>query len=464
MIESAYDLIQSINPDGHFEFVNQAWHDTLGYSEDDLPRLTLFDVIPPPEHPHCHALLEQVKAGASLQGIEVTFVAKDGRLIPVEGNASGRFIDGEFVATHAFFRDITERKRMEKMTQEYQAQLEAEVKQRTTELLQSEKLATLGRLSAGIAHELNNPAAATQRGAEQLRQVYFKLQTVQLRLRGLDLSEAHLEKLMALGEQARNQAEQPDALSPLDRSDREYEIEDWLDEQGVAEPWEVAGQLVSLGYKPETLQPLTADFAPNQLPVVLNWLACTYTIHQLLAEIDHGSYRISEIVKALKSYTYMDQAPLQAVAVAEGLDNTLIILQAKLKSGITVQREYADNLPVIEAYGSELNQVWTNIIDNAIGAMAGQGTLTLRTRQEDDFIVVEIEDSGPGIPEEIQAQLFDPFFTTKAPGEGTGLGLNISHNIICQKHRGRLLVDSEPGRTTFIIKLPLQFAGKTEAA
>jgi signal transduction histidine kinase len=166
---------------------------------------------------------------------------------------------------------------------------------------------------------------------------------------------------------------------------------------------------------------------------------------------------MAEIIKALKAYTYMDQAPIQSVDAHEGLDNTLVMLRNKLKAGIDVHRQYAENLPRLQAHGSELNQVWTNIIDNAVEAMQGRGELTLRTRQEEQWVVVEIEDNGPGIPPAVQAKIFDPFFTTKAPGKGTGLGLNISHNIIVQKHKGQIAVRSQPGKTCFEIRLPIDF-------
>jgi len=182
-----------------------------------------------------------------------------------------------------------------------------------------------------------------------------------------------------------------------------------------------------------------------------------YAIYSLLSEISLGSGRIAEIVKALKTYTYMDQAPVQSVDLREGLENTLIVLHSKLKRGVTVIREYAEDLPVIEAYASELNQVWTNIIDNAIDAMGGEGTLVVRTRREDPWVVVEIEDSGPGIAEELQLKIFDPFFTTKGAGEGSGLGLNISRNLIVQKHHGQISVMSEPGKTCFEVRLPIDF-------
>jgi signal transduction histidine kinase len=246
-------------------------------------------------------------------------------------------------------------------------------------------------------------------------------------------------------------------MNALTRSDKESEMEDWLEEQGLETAWQIAPTLVSLGYDRSEIQALAENFTPRQFPVVIDWLSCTHTIYSLLSEISLGTGRIVEIVKALKTYTFMDQAPIQSVDVHEGLDNTLIILKNKLKAGITVRREYAKDLPAIQAYGSELNQVWTNIIDNAIDAMAGQGALVLRTREENPWIVVEIEDNGPGIPEENQTNVFDPFYTTKSPGEGSGLGLNISRNLIVQKHQGQISVSSEPGKTCFTVRLPIHF-------
>jgi len=322
-------------------------------------------------------------------------------------------------------------------------------------LRQSEKLATLGRLSAGMAHELNNPAAAAQRGAAQLQSTFSHLQQTHLKLGELDLTDPQLESLLALDELAQKRAKQPPDLDMLTRSDREAELEDWLDEQGVDNAWEIAPTLVNLGYDCDALNTLVADFTSLQFSAVIEWLGDTYTIYSLLEEIGQGSGRISEIVKALKGYTYLDQAPIQAVDIHEGLDSTLVILRSKLKGGISVQRDYAADLPHIQAYGSELNQVWTNIIDNAIGAMKGEGEITLRTCLDGKWVVVEIVDNGPGIPEDIIPNLFDPFFTTKPPGEGTGLGLNISHNIVVQKHQGRIDVFSKPGQTRFEVRLPV---------
>jgi signal transduction histidine kinase len=223
----------------------------------------------------------------------------------------------------------------------------------------------------------------------------------------------------------------------------------------VQNGWDLAPTLVNLGYDCERLTSLMADFTSSQFRAVIDWLNCTYVIYGLLDEIGLGAGRITEIVKALKGYTYLDQAPIQTVDIQEGLESTLVILRSKLKQGITVHREFAPDLPHIQAYGSELNQVWTNIIDNAIDAMDGVGEITLRTRVNGKWAIVEIEDNGPGIPEAIQPNLFDPFFTTKPPGKGTGLGLNISHNIVVQKHDGRIDVYSRPGSTRFEVRLPL---------
>jgi signal transduction histidine kinase len=234
-------------------------------------------------------------------------------------------------------------------------------------------------------------------------------------------------------------------------------MERWLEKRGTDFDAELVPSLVSIGFSQSELEALTKDFPATQFPVLIDWLSFKFTIYSLVSEINLGTGRIVELVKALKTYTYMDQAPVQSVDVREGLDNTLIILHNKLKGGVTVVREYAEDLPVIQAYASELNQVWTNIIDNAINAMGGVGKLIVRAFWQDPWVVVEIEDDGPGIPEDIQSKIFDPFFTTKGPGEGTGLGLNISRNLIVQKHLGEILVKSRPGHTCFSVRLPINF-------
>lgn len=321
-------------------------------------------------------------------------------------------------------------------------------------LRQSEKMAQLGTMTAGIAHEINNPAAAAQRGANQLQGEIARLQRVQMKLTELNLTGEHLAKLLDLDQLAQERASQPLGMDSLDRSDREYEIETWLNDQGIENTWELAPILVDLGYERDQLEALAASFSSEQMPVIIDWLEASYSIYLLLEEIAQGAGRIAEIVKALKSYVYLDQAPVQSVDVHEGLNNTVIMLRSKLKEGITLKREYDDRVPRIEAYGGELNQVWTNMIDNAIDAMDGKGEITLRTKYEPPWVVVEVEDNGPGISEEIQSKLFSPFFTTKPVGKGTGLGLNISYKII-EKHGGDIKVYSHPGKTRFSVRLPV---------
>lgn len=321
-------------------------------------------------------------------------------------------------------------------------------------LRQSEKLATLGKLSAGMAHELNNPSAAVKRGAKQLQSTFSHLQQIYLNLGALRLPEMQMASLLALEELAQDKVKNRVYLDALTTSDRVSEMESWLEEQSVSNGWEIAPALVDLGFDRQGLAVSLADFTPAQFTLAVDWLSASAGMYNLVDEVGQGAGRISEIVKALKAYTYLDQAPVQSVDIHDGLNNTLIILRSKWQPGVTVRRDYAADMPLIEAYGSELNQVWTNIIDNAIDAMQGKGEIILRTRHDDQWAVVEIEDTGPGIPQAILSNIFDPFFTTKPPGQGIGLGLNITHNIIVQKHKGEIEVFSQPGQTRFEVRLP----------
>ncbi len=334
-------------------------------------------------------------------------------------------------------------------------ELERAYLQQELTLRQSEKLATLGKLSAGIAHELNNPASAVLRGAEHLNKGLIELENSLQELGKISLSEKQFEALKTLKDIIYKKSKHPAELNLLERSDLEDEMELWLSNKGIKKSWEFASILVNIGFSKDELSKLVDCFSNEQFPIIISFLGSSFTTYNLTEEIKQGSSRVTQIVKALKSYTYLDQAPIQSLDIHEGLDNTLVMLRSQLKDGITVTREYSENLPRIEAYGSELNQVWTNIIDNAVSAMNGKGKILLKTYQSDGWLIVEIKDSGPGIPDEIKPKIFDPFFTTKPPGEGTGLGLNISHNIISQKHKGEISVISKPGETCFQIKLPI---------
>jgi PAS domain S-box-containing protein len=332
-------------------------------------------------------------------------------------------------------------------------------------LRQSEKMATLGTLTAGMAHELNNPAAAAQRASEHLEIALGELQEAQLALRALKQGPDMAQLLIDLNDQARRLAASPAEVGALERLDHEAELEGWLDDHGVDEPWEFATALVDMGHTVTGLDELRSRGAGDHVSLIVAWHVQAYRVYRLAEEIRHGSGRLVEIVGAMKAYAYLGQAPLQDVEVNEGLKNTLIILENKLKEGITVTRDFDPELPVIEAYGSELNQVWTNLLDNAAGAMGGEGHITIKTRTEDERVVVEIEDDGPGIPTEIQTRIFDAFFTTKPPGEGSGLGLNTSYNVVVKKHGGTIDVDSVPGRTCFTVRLPFTaLPEKTQSA
>lgn len=324
-------------------------------------------------------------------------------------------------------------------------------------LRQSEKMTQLGTLTAGVAHELNNPAAAVQRGVGQLKQALEELVDASRGLYGLDFTPEQLEQLQSYRQQAEADRTALPDLDPLARSDQEAEVEAWLEKRGVQNAWELAPALVDLGYDLSSLASLGKGFDDQAIPALVAWLSSMQGVNSLIQEIEQGASRISEIVKSLKVYSYLDQGPVQLVDVHEGLNNTLVLLRSKLKEGVKVIREYDPELPRIMAYGSELNQVWTNLIDNAYDAMDGKGEIVLRTRREEDWVIVEIIDNGPGIPREIQSKIFDPFFTTKEPGKGTGLGLDISYNIVVNKHRGDIRVSSQPGRTCIEVWLPINF-------
>lgn len=326
-----------------------------------------------------------------------------------------------------------------------------------TALVQNEKMAALGRLSAGMAHELNNPASAAQRGANHLEQAVSRMRDVCFSLGRAELSEVQTSKLIELEKKARESVRMPAEQDPIDRMDSEAALQGWLNNAGIDSELD-SSTLVDIGFTKTELDELLELYGAATLEQVLTRVVQWYVITSLLGEIGHGSNRIIGIVKALKSYSHLDQGSTQSIRLDEGLNNTLVMLHSVLKQGINVVRDYDADLPCISAHGGELNQVWTNLIDNAVQAMEGKGELTVRTLRDADDAVVQIIDNGPGIPDEILERVFDPFVTTKAVGAGTGLGLNISHNIVVKKHAGSIHVDSKPGRTCFEVRLPIKEA------
>jgi signal transduction histidine kinase len=317
---------------------------------------------------------------------------------------------------------------------------------------QRESLIALGRMAAGLAHEINNPAAATARAVDALQDTCQTLLVVLVQLAERSLSP---EQLVAVDRLRTDLDASPAELDTLAIIDREEELSEWLDARGVAAAWRIAPPLAAAGADTDWCDRAAAVLQGDTLEPGLEWIAGTLTTRTLLSEMKESTGRISALVDAVKSYSQVDRASLQQVDVTEGIESTLVMLGHKLGDDITVVRAYAADLPSIEANPAELNQVWTNLIDNAIDAMDGDGTLRLAARAEADELVVEIGDSGPGMAPEVQARAFEPFFTTKDVGKGTGLGLDISRRIVVERHHGTIAIDARPGTTSVSVRLPL---------
>jgi signal transduction histidine kinase len=325
------------------------------------------------------------------------------------------------------------------------------------------KLISLGTMAAGLAHELNNPAAAAARSAQEAREAFREASSRAVKLGELEMSPAERAFVAGLPKEVAERAEGAPALDSLERSDREDEVATWLEDHGVEEAWELSPTLVGAGLDVDWIRDLAHRLSSEESAGdVLAWLAAEISGDELLREIRQASVRISELVKAVKSYSHMDRTSRKEADVHEGLENTLVMLGHKLKKGnVEVVREYAEGLPPVCAHGSELNQVWTNLLDNALDALDGEGHIKIRTARENDRVFVEIADDGPGIPEEIRDRIFEPFFTTKDVGKGTGLGLDVSYRIVVEELGGDIRALSEPGATRFQVRLPIGQAKET---
>jgi signal transduction histidine kinase len=322
---------------------------------------------------------------------------------------------------------------------------------------QRERLLSLGRLSAGLTHELNNPATAAVRATASLRELVSKMRRKLGHLATSDVDPKALVALTELQESAVEKMAKAEKLSPVEVGEAEDVLSDWLEDHGLDDAWDLAPPLVAAGVNTEWLDEVAETVPATLLADGLHWVTYALETEQLMVEIEDSTDRISALVGAARQYSQMDRAPHQDIDVRDGLKSTLIMLSHKIKErgNITVVKDFDDSLPPIPAHPAELNQVWTNLIDNAIYAMPDGGTLTVRTAREDGWVLVEICDTGVGIPAEMQQKIFEPFFTTKPVGQGTGLGLDISYRVITQRHGGDLRVKSRPGDTRFQVRLPL---------
>ena len=320
---------------------------------------------------------------------------------------------------------------------------------------QRERLLALGSLSAGLTHELNNPAAAAVRATAALRERVAGMRHKLGMIAGGKWDRTTLVTLIGLQEEAADRVPKAQALTPLDTSDREDAIADWLEARDIGDGWQLAPAFVAAGLDTEWLDHVEATVDAATLESALRWLNYTVDTELLMNEIEDSTTRISTLVGAAKQYSQLDRAPYQVIDVHELLDSTLLMLSGKIPPGITVVKEYDRSLPSIPAYAGELNQVWTNLIDNAVSAMGSSGVLTVRTGLDREYVFVEFGDTGPGVPPELRERIFEPFFTTKPVGEGTGLGLDISWRIVVNKHHGDIAVESVPGDTRFRVRLPI---------
>jgi signal transduction histidine kinase len=361
-------------------------------------------------------------------------------------------VAGRALALHSSqFHEMLQR--MPELAQRLVAMLTDRVRSFTQVEQQREKLAALGKLSAGLAHELNNPSAAARRSAAALRDCLERLRNAQ---RASSLTPENCAAMAKAEEEIRVVLKPAHFKDEFARVEREEAVQSWLEARKVEDAWKLAPLIAEANLSDAQLANFVSAAGASLGPELTRFVTLL-EMERIADELEHSTERISDLIKAIKEYSYMDQAKLQEVDITKSLETTLTIMHHKLKRGITVERDYAPDLPKIMAYGSELNQVWTNLIDNAADAMGENGKLGIRTARENDFVLVEIRDNGPGIPAEVKSRIFEPFFTTKGVGEGTGLGLDFVYRIVTSM-RGLVSVNSAPGDTRFEVRIPIQAA------
>ncbi|UCC74047.1 MAG: PAS domain S-box protein [Gemmatimonadota bacterium] len=452
LLDSTGEGIYGVDLQGNCTFANPACAKLLGFETvDELLGKQMHELVHhtrPNGEPYPVEECQIYKAFREHRGTHVddeVMFCSDGKPFPAEYWSYPVERDGALVGCVVTFVDITERRRVEE------------------EMRQTEKMAALGKLSAGLAHELNNPAAAAQRASGQLANGLDELQAATVELTRAGIAPGAWDAVIEWAREFRDRADGSFDLSALEASDREEELIDWLEAHGVEEAWTMASTLVNAGVRKDDLDAIAAGLPTAPLGAVVLWLCRAVTVQELTGVVARSTKSISDLVNVVKSYSYMDQAPLQYVDIHAGLEDTLTILGHKLRRGIEVVKQYDRSLPRVQVQGSELNQVWTNLIDNAIGAMGERGTITIKTYRDDQHLMVEIADDGPGIPEKIQPRIFDPFFTTKGVGEGTGLGLDVARRIVTARCGGQIDFSSRPGATVFRVRLPVQSAGTPES-
>lgn len=446
LLDSTGEGIYGIDLNGDCTFANPACVRLLGYEDrEQLLGKNMHDLVhhtrpngePYPET-ECR-IYQALRQEEGTHVLDELLFRPDGSSMAVEYWSYPMFREGKRVGCVVTFVDISERLRVEE------------------ELRQTEKMAALGKLSAGLAHELNNPAAAAARAADQLADAIERLQVSPVALAKVGIEFEHWailgESLASLA-----QGNGTSDLSPLEVSDREEEMLTWLEGHGIENGWEPAAALVAAGARPDDLELLAGKLPAAALPPALAWLQEALTAKDLVGIVVGSSSSISELVGVVKSYSHMDRAPVQDVDVHRGIEDAITLLGHKLRQGLSVVREYDRELPRIGTRGSELNQVWTNLLDNAIGALGTEGTITIRTFGNGEELTVEIEDDGPGIPDAIRSRIFEPFFTTKQVGDGTGLGLDVVRRIVTGRCGGQIDVRSKPGQTVFRVSVPIELA------